>query len=214
MELTAPDCSEPDNTGSFQNLQAAYTYWTLRLVFNLFAILSAVLTSFYTVHYRAHGHPSFILYILPDPLLSIIGSYCESGSHFPKQVRSSCRVKQSYTWHSRQRKGKQKTWCYPVSPLKIRNRIGSKTDPWGTPHNTGDNTGTGSKVSPYLCIPFPPNDCCMPYYHSEFSTQHCLQCIFLSSSKKKSRNDVSKSKWLTSCSCSPKSWCRFVVIYH
>ena len=25
----------------------------------------------------------------------------------------------------------------------------------------------------------------MRYYHSEFSTQHCLQCIFLSSSKKK-----------------------------
>ena len=25
-----------------------------------------------------------------------------------------------------------------------------KTDPWGTPHNTGDNTGTGSKVSPYF----------------------------------------------------------------
>ena len=37
----------------------------------------------------------------------------------------------------------------------------------------------------YRCIPFPPNDCRVRYYHSEFSTQHCLQCIFLSSLKKK-----------------------------
>ena len=37
----------------------------------------------------------------------------------------------------------------------------------------------------YRCILFPPNDCLVRYYHSEFSTQHCLQCIFLSSSKKK-----------------------------
>ena len=37
----------------------------------------------------------------------------------------------------------------------------------------------------YRCIPFHPNDCRVRYYHSEFSTQNCLQCIFLSSSKKK-----------------------------
>ena len=37
----------------------------------------------------------------------------------------------------------------------------------------------------YRCIRFPPNDCRVRYYHSEFSTQHCLQCNFLSSSKKK-----------------------------
>ena len=37
----------------------------------------------------------------------------------------------------------------------------------------------------YRCIRFPSNDCCVRYYHSEFSTQHCLQCLFLSSSKKK-----------------------------
>ena len=37
----------------------------------------------------------------------------------------------------------------------------------------------------YRCIPFPPNDCHVRYYHLEFSTQHCLQCIFLSSSKKR-----------------------------
>ena len=36
----------------------------------------------------------------------------------------------------------------------------------------------------YRCIPFPPNNCRVRYYHSEFSNQHCLQCIFLSSSKK------------------------------
>ena len=37
----------------------------------------------------------------------------------------------------------------------------------------------------YRCIPFPPNHYHVRYYHLEFSTQHCLQCIFLSPSKKK-----------------------------
>ena len=37
----------------------------------------------------------------------------------------------------------------------------------------------------YRCIPFPPNDCRVRYYHSEFSTQHCLQCIFSLHRRKK-----------------------------
>ena len=39
----------------------------------------------------------------------------------------------------------------------------------------------------YRCILYPPNNCRVRYYHSEFSTQHCLQYIFLSSSKKKTQ---------------------------
>ena len=37
----------------------------------------------------------------------------------------------------------------------------------------------------YRCIPFPPNYCRVSNYHLEFSTQHCLQYIFLLSLKKK-----------------------------
>ena len=49
----------------------------------------------------------------------------------------------SYTGHNRLRTGEQKSCCYPAF-MKMRNRTGPRTDPWGTP----DSTGTGSEALP------------------------------------------------------------------
>ena len=76
--------------------------------------------------------------------LATLNFICQSASHCPKLVRSSCRVKQSwieytflYRTQSSANRQTEDLMFSGKSFIKIRNRIGPKTDPWGTPDNTG-----------------------------------------------------------------------------
>ena len=76
---------------------------------------------------------------------------CQSASHCPKLVRSYCRIKLSwiqfmflYRTQSSANRRTEDLVLYSKSCIKIRNRIGPKTDLCGTL----DNTGTGSEAWP------------------------------------------------------------------
>ena len=52
----------------------------------------------------------------------------------------------------------------------------------------GGGGGGGGQVDKSPCLSnVSPNDCHVRYYRSEPSTQHCLQCIFLSTKEKKQK---------------------------
>ena len=83
--------------------------------------------------------------------LATLNFICQSASHCPKLVRSSCKVKQSWSecifLYRTQSSANRRTEDLMLSGrsfMKRRNRTGPKTDPWGTP----DSTGTGSEAWP------------------------------------------------------------------
>ena len=83
--------------------------------------------------------------------LATLTFICQSASQSPRLSRSSCKMRQSCNeWmflYSTQSSANRQTEDLILSGrsfMKIRKRIGPKTDPWGTP----DQSGTGSESWP------------------------------------------------------------------
>ena len=83
--------------------------------------------------------------------MTTLNYICQLASHCLKLVRSSSVLVGSigpelnicsYTGQSSTNRQTGDLMLSGKSFIKIRNRIGPKTDPWGTP----DNTGTGSEA--------------------------------------------------------------------
>ena len=85
--------------------------------------------------------------------LATLNFICQSASNCPKLVRSSCKIKQSWSeyifLYRTQSSANMRTEDLTFSStsfmkMRNRNRTGPRTDLWGTP----DSTGTGSEVWP------------------------------------------------------------------
>ena len=87
---------------------------------------------------------------LIDWHLATLNFICQSASHCPKLVRSSCKIKQSWSecifLYETQSSANRRTEDLMLSgrSFMIRNRTRPTADPWGTP----DSTGTGSEAWP------------------------------------------------------------------